>query len=190
MLRNALDRPMLEQRGPATIAFARVFAESGAPSRYPQSVAVEVFEITLAPGKCVLIDLDAELRGDSVDVVDVEVDEGIGARVTLVFGEVEAHTAARHGNEPGQPRLELMLPLLLESEPVVPGNGSAHVLDIQNGYYLFVHTAEVTAASRLRTPPPHSRTQLPYTARTRLFLQAGSARQSRPTRIVAPIQRT
>ncbi len=77
-------------------------------------------------------------------------DEGIRARVTLVFGEVEAYAAARDGNEPGKARLELMLPLLLESKAPVPGNSPTSVLDMENRYYLFVHAAEVTEASRHR----------------------------------------
>jgi hypothetical protein len=121
---------------------------SGAPGRDPQSVAVGIFEVALAPGKAGFVHGDAELRRDGVDVVDVEMDEGVRARVTLVFGEVQARPAARDGNEQGKARLELMLPLLLESETPVPRNGTTCVLDVENGYDLFIHGGEVTEVSR------------------------------------------
>ncbi len=74
--------------------------------------------------------------------------EGIRARVTFVLGEVEAHAAAHDGDEPRKAGLELMVPLLLESEAPVPGNSSSCVLDLENRYYLFVHATEVTQESK------------------------------------------
>jgi len=63
---------------------------SGAPSRYAQSVPIRILKIALAAGKTVFIDRNPELVRDHLDVVDVEVDERVGAGVTLVFREIEA----------------------------------------------------------------------------------------------------
>jgi len=66
--------------------------------------------------------------------------------VTFVLREVEAEPAPRNGDEPWKARLELMLPLLLESEPLVPDNSASCVLDVENRHDLLVHRAEVSVA--------------------------------------------
>jgi hypothetical protein len=58
---------------------------SGAPSSYAQPVAVGILEIALATGKTLLVDRDSELVRHGVDVVDVQVDQGVRTRVALVF---------------------------------------------------------------------------------------------------------
>jgi hypothetical protein len=64
-----------------------------------------------------------------------------------VLREIEPDRAASHGNEPGESRLELVLPFLDEPDASVPGDGSIRVLDIENRYDLLVH------ASTLDEPP-------------------------------------
>src|SRR3954464_6076991 len=63
------------------------------------------------------------------------------------------------------------LPLLLESEALVPGNGPICRLDVEDGYYLFVHAAEVTEESRhsptrlgRKADPTYSPSQYPRVA--------------------------
>jgi hypothetical protein len=60
------------------------------------------------------------------------VDERVRAGVARVLGEVEPNLSPGHGDEPGEARLELMLPLLAEAEAVIPRNGSGGVLDVEN----------------------------------------------------------
>ena len=125
---------------------------SGAASRCPQSVPVGVFKVTLAPSKTVFIHGNAELLRDGVDVVDVEVDEGVRTRITLVFREVKTDAATRDGDEPGKARLELMLPLLLESETLVPGNSPTCILNVENRYYLLIPGSGVSLCRTSVTP--------------------------------------
>jgi hypothetical protein len=66
------------------------------------------------------------------------VDEGVGARVALVLRKIEPHVPARDGDEPGKARFELMLPLLVESEPPVPVDRTRSVLDVENRYDLLL----------------------------------------------------
>src|SRR5205085_582621 len=53
--------------------------------RYPQPVAIEVLELTLSPGKPFFVDRDAELLGNGVNVLNVQVDERVRASITLVL---------------------------------------------------------------------------------------------------------
>ena len=119
---------------------------SGAPGRYTRPVAVRIFQSALPPRKTLFVDGDATLLRDGVDVIDVKVDERVRPRVTRMFGEIRAGTSSRHRNKPRQARLELMLPLLAEAEPLVPGNSPRRILDVKNGHDLLVHSVEVTAA--------------------------------------------
>jgi hypothetical protein len=99
----------------------------------------------LTTGKALLIHRNAELLGDAIDVNDVEMDEGIRSRVTRVLREVDVNVSSCNGNEPRKVGLELMLPLLPESEPLVPGNSARRVLNVENRNDLLVHAAEITA---------------------------------------------
>jgi hypothetical protein len=74
-------------------------------------------------------------------------DESVGASVTLVFGEIEPDTPSRDRDEPRKPRLELVLPLLPESESLVPRDGPSGVLDLHNRNELFVHASLRLSAS-------------------------------------------
>ena len=73
-------------------------------------------------------------------------DERVRTRVTFVLREVEADLAARNRNEPRESWFELMLPFLLEAEPLVPGDSAHCVLDVQNRNDLFVHVGEGIAS--------------------------------------------
>ena len=101
--------------------------------RDAESVAVGIDEVHLAPREAVLVDDLTELRRDGVDVGDVQVHQRVGTRVALVFGEIEPHASARDAHEPGEPGLELVLPLLLEAEARVPLDRGRRVLDAQDG---------------------------------------------------------
>ena len=97
--------------------------------------------------KTLLVDRDAEIVGDPFDVGDVEVDERVRTRVAFVLGEVEADLTARNRNEPRESWFELMLPFLLEAEPLVPGDNAHRVLDVQNRNDLFVNVATLLQLS-------------------------------------------
>jgi hypothetical protein len=75
--------------------------------------------VALASREASLVNRDAELRGDGVDVAHVQMDEAAGRRVAVVLGQVEADVAARDGNEPREAGLKLVLPLLAKPEPLV-----------------------------------------------------------------------
>jgi hypothetical protein len=128
--------------------------------RYTQSVAVGVFELTLPTSKTLFIDGNPELLGNGVDVVDVHVDERVRASVAFVLGEIKAGASSRDRDEPRQPRLELMLPLLTKSQPLIPRDCTGCILDIEDRDYCFVHTRrdyrgvswQVGAMSFLRLP--------------------------------------
>jgi hypothetical protein len=119
---------------------------SGASGRYPQPIAVRVFEMHLTTGKALLVYRKAELLGDAVDVIDVEMNEGVRSRVTLVLREVEVDVSSCDGNEPRKAGLELMLPFLFEPEPLVPGDSARRVLGVEDRNNLLVHAAEITRA--------------------------------------------
>ena len=114
---------------------------SGARGRDAEPVAVGVFEITLPSGKALVIDRNPELLRDRVDVAYVQMNERVGTSVAFVFGEVEPDASSRHGDEPRKPRLELVLPLLVESESLVPGDSPSGVLDVQNRNDFFVQAS-------------------------------------------------
>jgi hypothetical protein len=99
----------------------------------------------LTTGKALVVYGKAELLGDAVDVVDVEMNEGVRSRVTLVLREVEVDVSSCDGNEPRKAGLELMLPFLFEPEPLVPGDSARRVLGVENRNNLLVHAAEITA---------------------------------------------
>jgi hypothetical protein len=119
---------------------------SGARSRYPEPVAVWIFEVALTPSETLFIDGDPELLRDRVDVIDVQVNKGVGPCVSLVLREIEPNASACHRNEPRKARLELMLPLLLETESLVPGDSPSGVLDIQDRDDFFVQASELIGA--------------------------------------------
>jgi hypothetical protein len=104
----------------------------------------------LTTGKTVLVNLNAELLGDAVDVIDVEMDEAVRSRVTFVLREVNVDGTSCDGNEPRKARLELMLPFLPEPEPLVPLDGSRRVRDVENRHDLLVHAAEITELPKNR----------------------------------------
>ena len=71
--------------------------------RYSQSVAVHIFQIDLPAGEALLIDRDAELLGDAVDVIDVEVDERVWSCVAFVLREVDVEAPRAIDTNHGKP---------------------------------------------------------------------------------------
>jgi hypothetical protein len=120
----------------------------GPRSRYSEPVAVWIFKVALTSSKTLFIDGDPELLRDRVDVVDVQVNEGVGPCVSLVLREIDPNASACHRNERGKAWLELMLPLPLETESLVPGDSPSGVLDVQDGDDLFVQASELIGATR------------------------------------------
>lgn len=57
----------------------------GAPGGNAQAIAVRVYQGALSPSEPFFIDGDSEFRGHSVNVVDVEMDQGIRPSVPLVL---------------------------------------------------------------------------------------------------------
>src|SRR5207302_1845864 len=79
-----------------------------------------------------LVDRGAELAGDRVEVVDVEVDEPIRSRVSLVLGQEDPRVARlADGDEEREAVVEPMRPLDLESEAGIPGGARLGVADAQ-----------------------------------------------------------
>ncbi len=98
---------------------------SGAGRRYAQSVAIGVLKLTLPTRETVFVDRKAELLGNGVDVINVEVDERAGESVALVLRQIEPDAPSSHPNDPRQARLELMLPLPDEIIGACPRNSLA-----------------------------------------------------------------
>ena len=121
---------------------------SVARSCYPKPVAVWIFKVAFPPGETLFIDGYPELLRDRVDVVDVQVNKGVGPCVSLVLREIEPNASACHRNEQWKARLELMFPLPLETEPLVPGDSPSGDLDIQDRDDLFVQASELIGATR------------------------------------------
>jgi hypothetical protein len=116
---------------------------SGASSGDPQPIAVRIFESALAPRETFFIDGNTELLRHRIDVVDVQVNKRVGSRVSRVFGQVEPNATAGYRNEPRKARLELMLPLLPETEALIPRNGPVCILDTEYRHDLLVHAASL-----------------------------------------------
>jgi hypothetical protein len=99
----------------------------------------------LTTGKALFVHGHAELLRDAVDVTHVEMNEGVRSSVTVVLGEVEVDVSSCNRHEPRKAGLELMLPFLLEPEPLVPGHSNRRVRGVENRNDLLVHAAESTA---------------------------------------------
>jgi hypothetical protein len=82
------------------------------------------------------------------------VDEHVRPCVTVVLREVEPDIASGYGDEPRETRLELVLRLFLEPEPLVPGNNARRVVDTQYQDDLLAHERRLEAA---RNAKDHSR---------------------------------
>src|SRR4051812_50087298 len=80
-------------------------------------------------------------------------DERVRSSITLVLGEVEPDSSTCDGDEQREARLELMLPLPLETEALVPGDGPPRVLDVQDGDDLLLHGAEGATSRGSRAAP-------------------------------------
>jgi len=119
------------------------WTKSEARSCYPQSVAVRIFQVALPSRKALFVDGDPELFRDRVDILDIQVDERVWSSVTFVFGQIEPDMPARHRDEHRETRLELMVPLFLESQPLVPRDSPTGVLDIQDRDDFFVQPSEL-----------------------------------------------
>src|SRR2546430_1208620 len=75
-------------------------------------------------------------------------DERVRTGVTLVFREIEPDASTRYRNEPREARFELVLPLLVESQSLVPHHGTRRVLHIENRDDFFVHATQPIALER------------------------------------------
>src|SRR5437763_7027945 len=115
---------------------------SGSPGCDPQPVAVRVFQVTLAPSQTLFMYRDPELFRYRTDVIDVEVDQGAGRCVARVLREIKPNASPRYGHEPREPWLELMLPLLLEPEALVPLHSTTSVVHAKNRHHLLIHRAD------------------------------------------------
>jgi hypothetical protein len=127
---------------------------SGPRGRDTQPVAVRVFQVALAPSETLFIDPNPELLSYRIDVIDVKVDQGAGRCVAGVFGEIEPNAPARDTDEPRESWLELMPPLLLESEPLVPPNGTTSVFHTENWHDRLIHRPSVNDPRAEHAPTP------------------------------------
>src|ERR1700722_5004970 len=113
----------------------------------PKPIAVRVRQVYFtSPG--LLDDLTVKLAGYRVDVTHADVDERVRLGISSVFRQEEPRCAVScNGDEGGKVRLESVLPLLLVTKALVPGNGTLRIGDPQNRYGL-VHTAIMPALER------------------------------------------
>ena len=114
-------------------------------------IAVRIYQIALPTGEPLFIHGNSKLRGYSVDVVDIEMNQRVTPSIALVFRQVEPHAPTYHGDEQRKAGLELVLPFLDESEPSVPHDRACRVLDVEQGHDLLVHCQTVNTTS-LRAP--------------------------------------
>jgi hypothetical protein len=120
-------------------------------SCHAEPVAVQVLQVALSPCKAFLVHGNPEFGRNRVDVLEVQMDEGVRSSIALVLGEVEADASTRDGDEQREAGLELMLPLLAEAQALVPGDGTSRVLDVQDRDDLFFQDAQrIASARRLR----------------------------------------
>ena len=124
----------------------------------------------LTTGKVLHIDRNTELLGDAVDVLNVEMNESVRSRVTLVLREVDVDVSSCNGNEPRKAGLELMLPFLLEPEPLVPDDSARGVLSVENRNDLLVHPPRLPRAweESKTNPGPSVRRAISYDGSRRM----------------------
>src|SRR5690242_5779935 len=120
----AAASPLAEFRGRLT--------SSGAPRSDTQPVAVRVHEVAFPSGQTIFVDWDPELVRDGIDVLDVQMDQGVRPSVARVLRQVKPNAPTCHRDEPGEAGLELVLPLFRKSEPLVPRDRPARVLGVHD----------------------------------------------------------
>ena len=84
-----------------------------------QAVAIGVGECDFTrPG--LLLDLDSELSCNGVNIVDIEVDQRVGASVTFVFGQVQMDVSAAQKQVERQCWCKAVLALDHKAEASIP----------------------------------------------------------------------
>jgi hypothetical protein len=97
----------------------------------PHPVAVRVTKPDLAsPGH--LFNSRAELLRDRLEITQTKVDQRVRASIAGVLGQKQPHPAACDRHERREARLEAVLPLLAEAQPLVPGGGCGGVADAKD----------------------------------------------------------
>src|SRR5262249_53942944 len=97
----------------------------------PQPVAVRVAKFDLAPIGWLVLGA-AELGHDGVDITHYQVDQGVWPGVTLVLRQEQPRPATRDRHERGHAGLEAVLPLLGESQALIPADRVGSVGDTQD----------------------------------------------------------
>jgi hypothetical protein len=109
---------------------------------YAQPIAIWVYQAHSRPGNPFFIDKHADHLRYAIDVLRVEVNQGVRAGVAPC---VPRGTAGRTRVPPGrttEARLERILPLLDKSEPLIPGDSPPCIFDTKNRPDLLVHRVE------------------------------------------------
>lgn len=109
----------------------------------PQPVTVQIAKFHRAPIR-LLPDRLAEPGHDRVDVTDCQVDQGVRASIAVVLGKVQPRPATCDRHERGAAGLEAMLPLLGETQALIPADRCRSVCDAQNRDDFLVHADMVT----------------------------------------------
>jgi len=119
------------------------------PSRAPcgdaEPVSIRIDKCALPAGETLLIDGYPELFGHGIDILDIQVNQGVRPRIALVLRQVEPDISTRHGHEPWEAGLELVLPLFDEPKAPVPCDRPRRFLDIEHRHNLLVHGPETNA---------------------------------------------
>src|SRR5207247_259967 len=126
-----------------------------------QAVAVRIAELDLARPR-LLFGRRVEFASERVDVVDEEINQRVRTRVAFVLGQKKSNRPTIDRDECGQPRLEAVLPGLAESESLVPLDGTAGVLDVEDRDRALVHDCTATnqrPVNSVRPPPSSSKSR-------------------------------
>jgi hypothetical protein len=91
----------------------------------PQTIAIRIGEMDLAtPG--LVQELGSKLTCNLVEVIDPQVDEGVGSGISGVFREKQTRRAAsRNRREARKAGFKSVLPFLLITQPGEPGHSPA-----------------------------------------------------------------
>ncbi len=119
------------------------------PNKKKKAVAVRVGQVALPASEPVFVHGNAELVGHRIDVVDVDVDQGVRSSVALVLRQVDTGIASDHRDEPREAWFELVLPFLAEPEPLVPGDSPSSVFDVDDRHHFGFHDGTLTRCGRV-----------------------------------------
>jgi RNA polymerase sigma factor (sigma-70 family) len=128
-------------------------ARSGCPLADPQPVAVGIAELEFASIGRLLFGA-AKLGHDGADVPDEQPDQRVWPCVASVLGQEQPRPATRDRHERGAVGIEAVLPLLAESEALIPGHRNGGVGDVEDRDNCLVHGFTISLIRFATGPAP------------------------------------